>query len=1155
MFTESFSRYSFYQRSLWPLLTRLRLFRRLATATCFLSLAIGVIALSSPAFCATPVSLLRATNGDGVHFFLSTSQPEITGFGSAWHTISNLGYVYPDASSDPSNLVPLYRAYLPGSYDHYYTTDAAEYSSDTQHGWIGQGIQGYVYAGPAAGRSPIYTAWNPSNGTHIFTQDAAEYNGLSSAWQRGGIKFYLVTVVAAVDLPLLRATNGDGVHFFLSTSQPEITGFGSAWHTISSLGNVHADASSDPSNLVPLYRAYLPGSYDHYYTTDAAEYSSDTQHGWIGQGIQGYVYAGPAAGRSPIYTAWNPSNGTHIFTQDAAEYNGLSSAWQRGGIKFYLPTSSNTVNTNWKIVGASALNGDNHPGILWQNQATGGLTYWTMTGTGVTGTRTIASRLTTATTVVATADIDGNGYPDLVASNPVSSSRADSGQLKWWPLSATSLPGAAPTSSDPQPTSFPDAGVFPNSITATTGNTATITDANWRVVGAADFNGDGHPDLLLQNSANGQLAIWYMNGTGQVIKSGAAFASITDTNWRAAGAADFNGDGHPDILFQNSANGQLVIWYMNGEQKIGDSGAFAVASDLNWKAVGLADFDGDGHPDILFQNQLTQQVQVWLMSGTAGTTIFSNTAINAAPVLGQWSSSFLWGSFNVAQGGIPYTEPAAPAIDMSILPNGKVLTWSVEGQHTCYASSDNLYLWDPTTGAFGMGSSAPIDTSGDADNLNSTVPNVCMFCSSHSFLADGRLFVSGGHDGRGAQNTGGNNGYGIPQTNLYDWKTNLWSAGPMMANGRWYPSNCALPNGNVLIGEGTYFNGTQAVGNTVGEVYQANATAPGAFTEMSNSGANFDTPSGGYYYYPWMFVTPNGQVVHTGASANTYSIDLNAAQPTWTMVARSIFGSRPPPNPNLRDYGSAVMYDPGKVLILGGGSATPSAETLDTTATSPAWNNTDFMAYARRMCTATILADGSVLVTGGMDYYDPSNWGAAPGNPYDINDNRAVLTPELWDPATGHWSTLACMETPRLYHSTAVLLPDGRILSAGGGRGGNYNEHSDAEVFSPPYLFKGPRPAISAAPASVAYGQPFSVTVPDTTVANTITGATFIRLSSETHCFNANQRINRLAISQSSTSLTITAPANANLCPPGHYMLFLINGSGVPSVAKIIQIQ
>jgi hypothetical protein len=153
----------------------------------------------------------------------------------------------------------------------------------------------------------------------------------------------------------------------------------------------------------------------------------------------------------------------------------------------------------------------------------------------------------------------------------------------------------------------------------------------------------------------------------------------------------------------------------------------------------------------------------------------------------------------------------------------------------------------------------------------------------------------------------------------------------------------------------------------------------------------------------------------------------------------------------------------------------------------------------------------------------------------------------MWDPATGKWTKMASISVYRGYHSTALLLPDGRVLSAGGEKGG-----ASAEIFSPPYLFNGPRPKInSVSSSSVKVGQTFNVSTPDAASINQIT---LIRLGSVTHAFNQNQRMNHLQFTSISGGLQVTAPANSNLAPPGHYMLFLVNGNGVPSIAKIIQV-
>jgi galactose oxidase len=249
------------------------------------------------------------------------------------------------------------------------------------------------------------------------------------------------------------------------------------------------------------------------------------------------------------------------------------------------------------------------------------------------------------------------------------------------------------------------------------------------------------------------------------------------------------------------------------------------------------------------------------------------------------------------------------------------------------------------------------------------------------------------------------------------------------------------------------------------------------------------------------------------------------------------------------------MYDVGKIIFIGGGLETDTlaptnvVEMIDLTAAAPVWTETSPMRFPRRQHNATLLPDGTVLVTGGTQ-----------GNGFNnLDPGQPVHAAELWDPATGNWTVLAAESVDRCYHATAVLLPNGTVLSAGGGEfrptptteNDPKESHRDAQIFSPPYLFKGPRPVITSAPSSVSYGQSFSVGTPQ---ANEIGRVSWVRLPSVTHSFDQNQRINFLQFQVSGNALSVTAPANANLCPPGHYMLFLLNQAKVPSVAQIVQI-
>src|SRR5439155_22838092 len=162
------------------------------------------------------------------------------------------------------------------------------------------------------------------------------------------------------------------------------------------------------------------------------------------------------------------------------------------------------------------------------------------------------------------------------------------------------------------------------------------------------------------------------------------------------------------------------------------------------------------------------------------------------------------------------------------------------------------------------------------------------------------------------------------------------------------------------------------------------------------------------------------------------------------------------------------------------------------------------------------------------------------------SSNPAYVS-EIWDPATGTWSTMASLSIFRGYHSIALLLPDGRVLTGGG----ETITNPSGEIYQPPCLFPGSRPTVSSATTGVAYGQCFFVGTPD---ATSISKVTMLSLGSVTHDFNMGHLIVRPAFSQASGGLNVTAPGSGNIAPPGYYMLFILNSSGVPSVASFVQI-
>jgi hypothetical protein len=423
-----------------------------------------------------------------------------------------------------------------------------------------------------------------------------------------------------------------------------------------------------------------------------------------------------------------------------------------------------------------------------------------------------------------------------------------------------------------------------------------------------------------------------------------------------------------------------------------------------------------------------------------------------------------------------------------LLSNGSVLFWP------SFGNGNNPTLWNPVTNTF------------------STPPKAAynIFCSGHSQLQDGRLFDAGGH--------AGNNSDGLISSSVYDPVLNTWTQMADMNAPRWYPTNTTLSNGDVLVVSGYTTTGTF---NTLPQIWH-----PATNTWLNLTNAQLMQP-----LYPIMFLAPNGNVFNVGPNQLTRSLNTSGTG-AWTSIGNFNYSG-------TRDYGSSAIFD-GKVLLAGGdGSstsapATNTAELIDLTVANPTWQFTSPMSIARRQLNLTILADGKLLASGGSG-----------GFGFD-NQNSPVYPTEMWDPATGKWTTMDSITVYRGYHSSALLLPDGRVLSAGGEQTG-----ASAEIYSPPYLFQGARPTITSAPSSVKYGQVFLVATPD---AANISQVTWIRLSSVTHSFNQNQRLNHLQFTQATGGLNITAPANGNMAPPGYYMLFLVNSNGVPSVASIIQI-
>lgn len=451
----------------------------------------------------------------------------------------------------------------------------------------------------------------------------------------------------------------------------------------------------------------------------------------------------------------------------------------------------------------------------------------------------------------------------------------------------------------------------------------------------------------------------------------------------------------------------------------------------------------------------------------------------------------------------PVLELPTHPEQMAVLPSGKVLMWPWAPDRKTPPHGP-LALWDP------------------ADGGSTTYPGSGIESASGlAFQPDGILLSAGGDMPRGGVD-------GNPRSFTFDYAAETLSEVTGMAAGRVFPSATTLGTGEILVTAG--LDEDKEV-NGVPELWDGErwTRLPEAFNDESR-GPTFQ------------FLAPDGRLFRAGPEELTDWLDVGTG--AWSDVD-------PERRNEVRFQGTAVMYEEGKILLAGGcpehdchhAPGVATAEVIDLRDPAPAWRPVSPMAFARHSHHATLLPDGTVLVTGGTE------------RPGIFNDEAGgILEAELWDPTTETFTTVAPMDEPRHFQSTAVLLPDGRVLVAGGAFG-----PSDAEarfswtgqIFSPPYLERGPRPTIGGVSSAVGYGRDFRLETPD---ASEISDVTLIRLSASSQTWNGGQRLARLAFAGDPEGLTVEAPRDRNVVPPGFHLLFIQNGRGVPSEGHVLRI-
>jgi galactose oxidase len=235
-----------------------------------------------------------------------------------------------------------------------------------------------------------------------------------------------------------------------------------------------------------------------------------------------------------------------------------------------------------------------------------------------------------------------------------------------------------------------------------------------------------------------------------------------------------------------------------------------------------------------------------------------------------------------------------------------------------------------------------------------------------------------------------------------------------------------------------------------------------------------------------------------------------------------------------------VMYDNGKILIFGVSKNAADSYVIDLNAATPVWRKVGSLNFARKKFSTVVLPDGRVLAIGGT-----KDGGTL--------DSSAVMTPEIWDPKTEVWSTLPDVAVPRMYHSNALLLPNGQVLSAGGGRAPGWTDQPSAQLYSPDYLSQPNRPAITGVSSQLwTAGGTASLNVSS---ANGVASVVLMGLPSVTHGMDTTARRLVLPITSNpgNGSVSVQVPSISS-APAGHYYLIALDSRGVPSAAQIVQV-
>jgi hypothetical protein len=462
-----------------------------------------------------------------------------------------------------------------------------------------------------------------------------------------------------------------------------------------------------------------------------------------------------------------------------------------------------------------------------------------------------------------------------------------------------------------------------------------------------------------------------------------------------------------------------------------------------------------------------------------------------------------------------------------------------------------------------------------------------LFCADITLLADGRVLAVGGTDfynepavldrkkGDPAD-VGLIELEGLRSVRLFDPGSDSFTPGAPMKYGRWYPTLVALPDGTVLTAGGT----TKVIKNTQGGHVRRTETYDPATDRWAENHVG-DASENTLPQAARLNLMPDGKVYYAGVGHMNsvqfgFAVDealfafvqrYDPAARTWEVLGPAPLGARA--NAFQVMLPLTPPYDSAELLVFGGNAGpNPSAQVAVPFSTISRIDRggtvehrmAGNLRHARWYASGVVLPDGTVAAVGGSDLDAVT----APGI------DKTVQITEVFDPRTGHWTEMAPNVRERSYHSSAVLMPDMRLLFGGHSPIGTlYGPQRDSdvptrsnddkdpsfEIWSPPYLFRGPRPRIEHAPAGLAWGRPFEIATPQ---AGGVESVVLLRLPSAQHVHDSDQRSVVLGFSVvDGHRLRVAAPPDGVVAPPGFYYL-VVNTSTpkgpVPSVARVVRV-